>query len=32
MEKQRILEEIEQFTGDVNPELKKYIAEIIFPQ
>ena len=32
MEKQRILEEIEQFTGDVNPELKQYIAENIFPQ
>ena len=32
MEKKRILDEIEQYTEDVNPELKKYIAENIFPQ
>ncbi len=32
MEVQRILDEIEQYTGEVNPELKKYIADNIFPQ
>ena len=32
MEKQKILDEIEQYTGDVNPVLKKYIADNIFPQ
>ena len=32
MEKQKILDEIEQYTGEVNPELKKYIEENIFPQ
>lgn len=32
MELQKILNEIEQYTGDVNPELKKYISDNIFPQ
>lgn len=32
MEVQKILDEIEQYTGEVNPELKKYIADNIFPQ
>ncbi len=32
MEVQKILDEIEQYTGEVNTELKKYIAENIFPQ
>ena len=27
-----ILSEIEQYTSEVNPELKKYIGENIFPQ
>ena len=32
MEVQKILDEIEQYTGEVSPELKKYIADNIFPQ
>ncbi len=32
MEINKILNEIEQYTSDVNPELKKYIQENIFPQ
>lgn len=32
MEVQRILDEIEQYTGEVNSELKSYIADNIFPQ
>lgn len=32
MEVQKILDEIEQYIGEVNPELKKYISDNIFPQ
>ena len=32
MEKQRILDEIEKYTSDVNSELKEYISEKIFPK
>ena len=32
MEEQKILDEIEQYTEEVNPKLKKYIEDSIFPQ